>query len=75
MRRTHRDRRGGRNEASAAKGLKGGWQAQESCGDATVQGGVVISFPSMIRPSTSSLVLLHTPRSRSRSPPQWSTFS
>ena len=75
MRRTHRYRRGARNEASAAKGLKGGWQAQESYGDATAQGSihVVISFPSMIQLSTRLLILLHSPRSRS--PPQWSTFS
>ena len=40
---------------------------------AQVQGGVVFSFPSMIRLSTRHLVHLHTPRSRS--PPQWSTFT
>ena len=40
---------------------------------AQVQGGVVISSPSMIRLSTRLLVFLHTPRSRS--PPQWSTFT
>ena len=40
---------------------------------AQVQGGVVFSFPSMFGLSTRLLVLLHTPRSRS--PPQWSTFT